>query len=115
MDWDTWQKLYRRLCASYGKAVNGEQAATFFEALSGFTAGVVEAAVTAQIKASKTFPKAAELCEHCRAYVRAHPVTRECDSCLGSGWVDAPDQAHHGLTYTGYVRRCPTCYPGQAA
>lgn len=116
MDWDTWQKLYRRLCVTYGRSVNGEQAAVYFEALSAFSASVVEAAIAKVATDHKTWPSVAELCERARSIIASTPYQRRaCDLCHGDGFIEAPDQEHFQRTYTNYVTRCPQCYPSRQA
>ena len=52
-------------------------------------------------------------CKKARAR-SADRVNGSCGMCHGEGWVDMPDQTHHGLVYRNYVARCPRCRPGAA-
>lgn len=112
MDYDIWTGQYKRLCALYGRAVKGAQAAEYFKAVQGYSGLVMDEAITTVGKTHKTWPNAAVLCEVASGVIRGISAPpRVCDLCHGNGFIDAPDEEHHGRTYSNYVRRCPQCRP----
>lgn len=63
-----------------------------------------------QRRTSSFWPTPGELREHVQAVTAGRVESQtKCQSCHGSGWIDAPPyRANGGLAYEG-VRRCPDC------
>lgn len=113
MTWDEWQPRYRRLVKTYGKTESSEQCAAYFEALQSYSEGVIEHAIARVIAEEKYWPAVAEIRSRVQAYLAGHVYTPStCPDCHGDGWVDAPDQEHHGRQYR-YVTRCRRCWQGK--
>jgi hypothetical protein len=117
VDWNTWQRLYKRLCATYGKAVNGEQCAAYYESLSHLSEALMEQAIARANAVQKSFPKIADLVERCHQIRAAQPYAPgACDVCHGDGWIDVDDRQPYNVPVRyPYVTRCPQCYPRHAA
>jgi len=117
VDWSTWQRLYKRLCATYGKAVNGEQCAAYYESLSDVSEALLEQAIARANAEQKSFPRIADLVERCQQIRAARPYApSECDRCHGDGWIDVDDQQPYDVPVRyPYVARCPQCHPRYAA
>lgn len=113
MDWDTWQKLYRRLCAGRGRFVNGEQCAAYYEALSTYSPAVVEQAIAKAEREHKSWPTVPVLCEFIRGILSSRPAPASwCDVCHGLTWVLVSAPADAPVWAQGYVyaSRCPQCW-----
>ena len=114
ISFDAFKLHYRQLTLSYRRPDNEDQAAAYWEVLKHVDAVTLEHTIRRVVATEKFFPTPAVLL----AAVATGPrptqadTSREvCETCGGSGFVDAPDESHHGVVYRGYVTKCPTCRP----
>lgn len=118
MTYDEWTPRFARLMTAFGKSAPGEseRCAAYYEALQGYSEGVIEQVIAKAIANERYLPPAAVLRTYAAGIIAGAPYTpSECALCHGTLWVEAPDEQHFGLTYTNYVRRCPRCRPQPAA
>lgn len=115
MTFDEFQPRYKRLLKAYGKPLDedtAERGAVYFEALKGVPEAVLEAAIAKVVTDERFFPAASVLRETANGILASKVYTPPaCPQCHGDGFVEATDQNVQGVTYTNYVRRCPTCRP----
>ena len=91
MDKPTWQAEYKRLLTAYGKTVNQEQMALYYDVLQSYPGPVVTAAVSAAIRDGRSWPSAADLADRARQSRMSHPVpVGTCDVCHNETWIILP-------------------------
>jgi hypothetical protein len=110
---DEWARHYTRLCTTYGRSQNAEQASAYFDVLGHFPDLCVQQAVQRHVREGKHWPVPADLVEFAREERnRLSTPTEEhtCPECHGSLWVPGPPRYDFGNTYET-VMKCPTCRP----
>ena len=112
MTWEAWISFYNRLCAAKEHRKDPEQCRAYFDALEPYPDACVQAAILRASREVSGWPKSDRLVELARAeYMKVQAPPSICHVCHGDGFINAPDEEHHGRVYTNYVRRCPTCRP----
>ena len=117
MTFNEWKPIYERLAKGRDKTPTIEQARAYFEVLENYSPGLVDKARERWNALNRVFPQASDLRDMCQSIISSAVYTpRECQTCGGNGWIDAPDQQVFGVVYSNFVKRCPVCYvPKQSA
>ena len=110
MTYDEWKDIFRGLCKRKDRALDGEQAAAYFEVLKDFPTPCVHQACFRASREVQGWPKSdrlVELASEERRKVMAPAMA--CDRCHGETWIEAAPRESNGVTYQT-VERCPQCW-----